>query len=1030
MPKQTDIDNKLGTDFANLYEWIGSLETELAQCRINELKYIESQERYRGLVEGSLDAIFEVDEDGYIVDCNTAASHIFQYDVDEFKKINYQKLFAQSFSIERNNRVRINSDADVNQLWCMRKDNSMFPAEVHTRYQKFDDRQRLLFYIRDVSEHKKSELLLTSQNRILELIARGQPLEQILDAIIVLVEACEDNVMCVVHMYNPIIDELGDLQTVRMPANARKLFGNIKPGHRNGSMGLAALKRERVFSQNLQNDPIWQNYREEVRELGLRSSVSTPVILSNGDLAGVLSVFNFHPENYTSQLRKPLDVALHLAGIAIERQHSQSELNMRKAWYKTLFESTYDGILIFKDGACIDCNRRGTEILKAEKKDIIGRSPIDFSPEVQPDGYKSAQKVEKLFQKALNGHTIMVPWVLVRKNGEEFNADVGIQPVAVNGDTFIKVTMRDLTEQTGIQRGQTSSNEIWQPAFEGSRDGLILVGNAGNVVRVNLAAARMMGYSSDEVVGREWNKFIDHISTLRDDREVSEQFEVRILRRKNGESTTVAVTHRKYDSTKIDEYHLVVMRDIASYDESQTYLLEFEQRYRSVLGNIPMVMLAIDEQNNINFSEGKGFDSFKIASDQILGMKAKQLLKKLTIEIGSHTEVPLVQLFPEVRNGTTFSGLVKIKDRCYDARLLPNIDGHGKNRGIIVVGMDVTDWHNTKKQLERQQQMFQQLVERSPVGIVMLDKQHHIQMLNPAFEDIFGYKESELIGKSLDHVIVGDNLRPEARRITSDNYSGATIQKESVRLHKDGHEIPVIIYGFPVKVNREPISVFGLYVDISDRKNAENKLRKSLEEKDVLMAEIHHRVKNNLAVISSLLELTVQSEGDDGLKKKLLDSELRLKTIALIHEKLYHSEHLSSISFDRYVRELVSGITKKMSASSPKIRVFYELDAIDLTVGQAIPAALIVNELVTNVYKHAFKGRNKGIVRIYMSHIKNWITLCIRDNGSGFIYSPKSTNSKTLGIKLIHMLVEQLQGNVEFDTEDGTSCTVKFKLED
>ena len=1032
MSKQAELENKLGSDFASLYDWIGSLETELEQCRVNEHKFVESQKRYRGLVEGSPDAIFEIDEGGKIIDYNTAATRLFNYEPHEFRKLDYRQLFAQSYHADLPDAKTAQADINiVNQLWCMRKDNSMFPAEIHTRYNDLSDNKRLLVYIRDVTDYKKSELLLTSQNRILEFIARGQPLEQVLDAIVVLAEACIDESMCVIHMFDPGKNELDGLRIVRMPANFRKQFGTVQAGDRNGSIGLAALKRETVFSHNLETDPIWRNYRNEVHEFDLKSSVSSPIILSNGELAGVLSVFNFDPEKYSIQLRKPLEVGVHLAGIAIERQRSQRELNSRKAWYKTLFESTHDAIFIFKDGLCIDCNRRATEILKASRDDIIGFTPVDYSPEFQPDGRKSAERVGELFRKANSGHTILFQWLFTRKDGSGLNADVNMQPVAVNEETFVKVTMRDLEEQPGFQRNESEVDKIWKTAFDGSQDGLILVGQKGEMLRVNLAAARMMGYSSDELVGKGWITFLDQISEPKTDRQdVSDQFEIRVLHRKNAEDILIAVTHRNQKNSSKNELHLVVMRDITLYEESKEYLLDFERRYRSVLGNVPVIMLALDEQKKINFSEGKGFNAFNIKSKDLLGQDAEELLKDITIHLGRHAEIPVVQLISEVKKGTSFKGLVKLKDRYFDTRLLPNIDKDGINRGTVIVGMDVTKRQKAKEQLEEQQLLFRQLFQSSPVGIIMMDKEYRVQMINPAFQDIFGYEEEEVIGKNLDDIIVSEDYRQEAQCITSGSYSGATVQKESVRIHKTGKEIPVIIYGFPVKNNDDPISIFGFYVDISDRKRAENQLLKSLEEKEVLMAEIHHRVKNNLAVISGLLELTIQNEDDEGLKKKLLDSELRLKTIALIHEKLYHSEQLSSISFDRYIRELVTGISKKMGTSAPKPRVFYELDAVDLKINQAIPAALIINELVTNAYKHAFKGRGKGVLRIYMSRIRNWVTLCVRDNGDGFLCNPHSICDKTLGIKLIHMLTEQLQGNVEFDNTDGTTCTMKFKLED
>ncbi len=1030
MSKQADIENRLGADFAGLYEWIGSLETELEQCRATARNYVESKERYHWLVEGALEAIFEVDECGMIIDYNTAAARLFGYTPSEFRRMEYQQLFAQSYHVEIPEMEGTPADQNiVHQLWCLRKDSSMFPAEIHTRHQKVGKSSRLLVYVRDVSDHKQSELLLTSQNRILEFIARGQPLEQVLDAIVVLVEVCIDNASCAIHQFNASTGKLEHMRSVPMSTGFQKYFGTVLPDNRNGSIGLAALKKEIVFSNNLMADPIWQNYRKEVEELDLKSSVSIPVILSDGKLAGVLSAFNFDPEQYAMRLRKPLDVAVHLAGIAIERQRSQRELSMRQAWYKTLFESTHDAIFIFRDNICIDCNYRAIEILKSSREQIVGFTTMEYSPKKQPDGRNSRERAQELFARAADGHTCLFKWELVRRDGRHFMVDVNMQPVAVNGETFIKTTMRDLEKQPGFYRGEGNGWEMWESAFEGSIEGLVLVAPSGEILRANHAAARMVGYSADELIGKQWEAFLEDNSRVKMDTHPSDQFEARLLRQKNEGYTTVTITRNPVASAAGKENSLVVLRNIEEYQKGLNYLLDFEQRYRSVLGNVPIIMIAMDEQNRVNFCEGRGLDSFHIPPEEFLGRQGEGVFRSLTLQIGKHAGVPIMQLIPEVRNGSCFKGIVRLRDHYFETQLIPNTNREGMNKGTIIVGMDVTDRYVAEQQLERQQQLFEQLFQRSPAGIIMMDENGYVKMVNPAFQEIFGYKNAEILGKKLDGLIVPEALTDEAKRITTGSRSGITVQKESIRLHKDGHEVPLIIYGFPVKINGDRIATFGFYIDITDRKNAETELRKSLDDKGVLLAEIHHRVKNNLAIITGLFELTIQNEADEEMKKKLLDTELRLKTIALVHEKLYHTERLSSIGFDRYIRELVSGISRKMSRDNLKVRVFYELDPVDLNINQAIPAALIINELITNAYKHAFHGRNKGVIRVYMSRIRNWVTLCVRDNGTGFPFHSGRNINRMSGIKLVHTLAEQLQGHVELDIKEGTTCTVKFKLE-
>lgn len=155
----------------------------------------------------------------------------------------------------------------------------------------------------------------------------------------------------------------------------------------------------------------------------------------------------------------------------------------------------------------------------------------------------------------------------------------------------------------------------------------------------------------------------------------------------------------------------------------------------------------------------------------------------------------------------------------------------------------------------------------------------------------------------------------------------------------------------------EIISTYGIYVDITDQMYDEEKMRESLHEKVVLLSEIHHCVKNNLAVITGLLELQVHNLENEAAEKALLDSQLCINLMALIHEMLYQNETLSNIGFDRYIRELSDVIQRSHSSKEREVNVRIEAEPIELPVTRAIPSGLLLNEIVTNAFKHAFNGK-------------------------------------------------------------------------
>lgn len=346
---------------------------------------------------------------------------------------------------------------------------------------------------------------------------------------------------------------------------------------------------------------------------------------------------------------------------------------------------------------------------------------------------------------------------------------------------------------------------------------------------------------------------------------------------------------------------------------------------------------------------------------------------------------------------------------------------------VIRICRDISQRYETQKQLRKKEELFRQLFQNAPIGIVMMDEYQEVYLVNNAFEQIFGYTSDEISGYNIDKLIVPEEHEDEACELASQILEGVSVDVSTRRQRKDGSLIDVLVYGVPVTVDERTIANFGIYVDITERKDAEKQIRQSLREKEVLLAEIHHRVKNNLAVITGLLELQTYNTDSEDVQQVLYESQMRINSIALIHEKLYQSKDLSQISFDVYVEELTNIILSSIS-NQKDIGMELNIAAVHLTVNQAIPCGLILNELITNAFKHAFEDRKKGTIRIELKEEDRKLTLVVEDNGIGLPDDLDWNQSGSLGLSLIQTLSDQLMGSCSLEnTKEGSRFILKFE---
>jgi PAS domain S-box-containing protein len=355
------------------------------------------------------------------------------------------------------------------------------------------------------------------------------------------------------------------------------------------------------------------------------------------------------------------------------------------------------------------------------------------------------------------------------------------------------------------------------------------------------------------------------------------------------------------------------------------------------------------------------------------------------------------------------------------------IERDERGQGVKVRGTltDITEQKEREKQLREINRKDQLILESTAEGIYGIDTEGKCTFINKAASNMLGYRAEECLGKNMHELIhhkyANGEHYPESECpifISKNNHESCRVT-DDVFWRADGSCFDVEYTSNPMIEDGQIMGAVVAFSDITDRKQQERTLHESLKEKETLLSEIHHRVKNNLAVVSSMMQLQAFDEDDQALRQKLTDSVSRIQTMGTIHELLYQSKSLSSVEFGKNIRQLVTNIAETFQ---PKIDldISYELEEIHLNINQAVPVSLIINEVVTNVFKHAFDEKDQGTLRLEIKNEHDTITLRISDDGKGF--SPDfqtSYNTGSLGLQLIDTLSQQLDGDHKYESKSG-----------
>lgn len=331
-----------------------------------------------------------------------------------------------------------------------------------------------------------------------------------------------------------------------------------------------------------------------------------------------------------------------------------------------------------------------------------------------------------------------------------------------------------------------------------------------------------------------------------------------------------------------------------------------------------------------------------------------------------------------------------------------------------------------EKALKESESTYRAIFENTGTATMIIDEDTTISLLNAESEKLTNHSREDVVGKMhWTEFIHPDDLKKmesyhQLRRIDPD---AAPKTYEARGIFKDNKITYMIVTVDMIPGTNKSVASF---LDITDLKEAEKRMKDSLAEKEALLREVHHRVKNNMQIIISLLHLQSYHVKDDYDRKIFRDSQDRVKTMAMVHEKLYASRDLARIDFTDYIRSLASELFASYKVG-PNIKLEINGTEVLLDIFTAVPSGLIVNELLTNSIKHAFPNEKEGKIFIKLRKTDKTYHITIADDGIGLPVDIDFKNTKTFGLQLVNMLMDQLDGTIEINQKDGTELKITFK---
>jgi len=623
----------------------------------------------------------------------------------------------------------------------------------------------------------------------------------------------------------------------------------------------------------------------------------------------------------------------------------------------------------------------------------------------------------------------------LRADATEFPIEASISQTVIAGKKLFTVILRDITDRKRADDALQRSEQQYREVIEQAADAIFVAGHDSRFVDVNRAACEMLGYSREEFLGLRIIDIVDE-GDLRDrplrlDKLQSGQAvrTSRVLRRKDGTLVQAELNSRMLPDGRM----LAMVRDVTERKLAQDKIAANERHLRQVLD-------ALFGFVGLYTVDGILIDANR-APLELAGLTRDDVLGKPFWDTYWWNYDPQVQA--ELRDAMTRAAAGEIVRyepivRMSGGRLIdldctfsPLRDANGSIVGIVGFAVDITEQKRAIQVLRNAERQLAEAQHLTKLGSWDVDLVTNRRQWSDETYRLFELEPAQV---SPSHAAFLAVVHPDDRTLVDDEYERSVRERmpyavEHRLLLSDGRVKHVVGQAQTMYTDSgAPLRTTGTLQDITDRKLAEQQIAKSLREKETLLREMHHRAKNNLQIISSLLHFQAKKLKDPDDLAVLNDGRDRLRSMILVHEKLYRSGDLANLDFGDYVRTLANQFGGSHAGLRTKIQIDVNVERIFLPIDAALPCGMILNELMSNSFKHAFGNRPAGRLHISASRTGDRLRLSVEDDGAGMPASAAIESPASFGLQLVRNLADQLGATIDIDGTAGTRVMITVPL--
>ncbi len=581
------------------------------------------------------------------------------------------------------------------------------------------------------------------------------------------------------------------------------------------------------------------------------------------------------------------------------------------------------------------------------------------------------------------------------------------------------------------------NEERWKFAIQGSNDGLWDWNVITSEVYRSPRWYEMLGYESSEINSNveEWLKRIHVEDIAQVNVELQEHFlkysesyttEHRIMC-KDGTYKWILDRGKIIERDEVGKPLRIVgtTTDITKRKKAEEELLQSEGKLQAIFKGSNDAILLLTE---------KGFFDCNPKALEMFGLKDKlELINVHPSEVspdfqldGQKSSIKADEMINiAIQKGVNrFEWMHKRKNGdVFPAEVLLSAFEYGGEIVIQSTVQDITERKKAEESIKQNEEKYRSLIENSPEIILIVNQDEKVEFSNFANTR---YDADEIIGHDLYEFVFEQHheMIREAHRKVFNGEKSQSYETEGTNVN--GERVWYLTHVGPKYFNNEVVGLVLFIKNITDRRLAEEKIKQSLHEKEVLLKEVHHRVKNNLQIISSILNLQSSTISDKYTLDLLKNSQDRIRSMSLIHELLYQTKDFSTINFLEYIRSISTNLFQSYNQNK-NIDLILELQPVALDLDLAIPCGLIINELITNSLKYAFEVTGSGEVKIVLNQLEDEVILIIEDNGKGFPTTIDFRDTESLGMQLVVSLVDQIDGEITLESRSGTKYELRFK---